>query len=86
MGCGTATNVSTSKVPGPAELAEGLPWHSPALKKALEECWGFPRCQWAEGTGDWETECSSHGLLTSLALAVGWAGLTRQSCIFSMGS
>lgn len=78
MGCGVATNVSTSKGPGPPELAEGLPRRSPAPKKALEKCRGFPRCQWVEGTGDQETECSFRGLLTSLAIAVGWAGLTKS--------
>lgn len=70
-GCGRAATVSTSKVPGPAELAEGLPWHSPALKKALEKCLGFPRCQWMNLETLALAKVSFHGLLTSPALAVG---------------
>lgn len=70
-GCGRAAGVSTSKVPGLAELAGGLPWHSPALKKALEKCLDSPRCQCV----DWDTLASVkvffHGLLTCPALATG---------------
>lgn len=89
MGCGKAAGISTSKVPGPAELAEGLPWHSPALKKALDSAWAF---QGVSGWRKWDWEAlalavvSFHGLMTSPARAMSGDWLTGQLCIFSMES
>lgn len=66
--------ISTSKVPRPAELAESLLWHSPALKKDLEKC---RASQSVRGGGNRVRETlalaedSFHGLLTCPALAVG---------------
>lgn len=87
MGRGRTTSVSTSKVPGPDELTEGLPWHSPALKKGLEKCLAFLGVSgWRKWK--WETPAlaagSFHGLLVSPAFAVG-LGLADQSLVLFYG-